>query len=126
MKIDRVALLFVCVSTSACAESPAPAVAPAAPTTAPPPEPKTSVSAAPTPSAPPPAQSGKCQRDADCDKKSLYCAESPCACVAFPVGGPQPACRDPKAQVQCFVDPCLRKVVKCDHGACVIDSAPTQ
>jgi hypothetical protein len=119
MKIAPIASFVVCAFVLSCAEQAPPAVAPAAS-----PEPKTSAGASAASAAP--AQSSKCRRDADCDKKSLYCAESPCACVAFPAGGPAPACRDPKAQVQCFVDPCLRKVAKCDRGACVIDSAPTE
>lgn len=65
-------------------------------------------------------QSGQCKVDADCRTRSVYCKETPCACLALSKVDPNPTCAS--GSVQCFVDPCLKKVAQCVSGHCVTAS----
>ncbi|AKU98950.1 hypothetical protein AKJ09_05614 [Labilithrix luteola] len=71
---------------------------------------------------------GQCNVDADCRVRSVYCKETPCACLALGKGDPNPTCAG--GSVQCLVDPCLKKVAQCVSGRCVTQAvtqgAPTK
>lgn len=69
-----------------------------------------------------PSSGPSCQTDADCAKASMYCQDLPCACVPYAKAAGVPKCTSP-GSVQCLVDPCQRKDVHCQAGACVITAA---
>jgi hypothetical protein len=58
----------------------------------------------------------ECKTDADCRTFSDYCTG--CDCRALSNSAPPPVCEGPR--VECFADPCMRKVAACENGACVL------
>lgn len=66
----------------------------------------------------PPAGSMACTSDADCRTYSSYCGEAPCACLPLGKSASNPRCSGPA--VNCFVDPCRKKIALCKAGSCVL------
>ena len=65
------------------------------------------------------AKPGTCASDADCHTFSSYCSEAPCACRAIANADGDPKCLG-TTKVQCFADPCMKKVAGCQAGVCVL------
>lgn len=61
-----------------------------------------------------------CATDADCRLHSSYCPDAPCACLALGTSEEGRKCTTPA--VKCLVDPCMKKVARCQAGACVVAS----
>lgn len=64
--------------------------------------------------------SGACASDADCQVVDNYC--DGCSCDAQAAGAPAPVCGG--TIVNCFAQPCMNKVARCDAGVCVVAAAP--
>lgn len=69
-----------------------------------------------------PTTEAACATDADCRTYSSYCPEMPCGCLALASSAADPRCTRPA--VNCFVDPCRKKIARCKAGACVLASSP--
>ncbi|MCB9555162.1 MAG: hypothetical protein H6707_03590 [Deltaproteobacteria bacterium] len=63
----------------------------------------------------------ECTTDADCKLFSNYCGG--CNCDALKASDPFPSCPNPP--VNCFVDPCMQKVAKCNSKRCIVASSST-
>lgn len=57
-----------------------------------------------------------CTTDADCKLHSSYCQETPCSCLALGKDAATPTCAKPA--VNCFVDPCMKRIARCKAGVC--------
>ena len=80
-------------------------------------EPKADAAAPRRPSVP---LEAACSTDADCRLHASYCPDTPCACLALGTAEGGRACTKPA--VNCLVYPCMKKVARCQAGACVVAS----
>ncbi len=62
---------------------------------------------------------GKCTKDSDCELSDNYCGG--CACEALDPGEQPTTCSNP---VNCFAQPCLNKVARCQSNKCVVATKP--